>query len=250
MESSDRHSSIPTPQPAESIMTVKIDKKIIKYAVVTEDISPVVAPSSVAATPIHHLGEPLSRPDKLVGNTYKIKTPVTDHALYITINDVVMNEGTPQEHRRPFEIFINSKNMEHFQWIVALTRVMSAVFRKGGDITFLVEELHSVFDPKGGYFKKGGKYIPSLVADIGEVLKQHLTEIGMLAPSDTDPRQQAFLKAKRQEFEAHHSPTAVSSSSPSGFPEGATLCAKCSTQAVVKLDGCLTCLNCGESKCQ
>src|SRR3546814_4430312 len=81
-------------------------------------------------------------------NTYKIKTPVTEHALYITINDVIMNEGTPQEHRRPFEIFINSKNMEHFQWIVALTRVMSAVFRKGGDITFLVEELRSVFDPR------------------------------------------------------------------------------------------------------
>lgn len=107
------------------------------------------------------MGEALSRPDMLIGNTYKIKTPVTEHALYITINDVIMNEGTPHEHRRPFEIFINSKNMEHFQWIVALTRVMSAVFRKGGDVTFLVEELKSVFEPSGGYFKKGGKFVPS-----------------------------------------------------------------------------------------
>ncbi len=225
-------------------MTVKIDKKIVKYAVVTDD-TPVDTPATPAPSPIHQLGEPLSRPDKLVGNTYKIKPPVTDHALYITINDVVMNEGTPQEHRRPFEIFINSKNMEHFQWIVALTRVMSAVFRKGGDITFLVEELHSVFDPKGGYFKRGGKYIPSLVADIGEVLKTHLTEIGMLSSPEADPHQQSFLKAKREEFEAQHTPA-----EPSGFPNGATLCAKCSTQAVVKLDGCLTCLNCGDSKCQ
>ena len=137
-------------------MTLKIDKKIVGYTVVTEEQSnPLSAPGNPhSLAPIHQLGEPLSRPEKLVGNTYKIKTPVTDHALYITINDIVMNAGTPQEHRRPFEIFINSKNMEHFQWIVALTRVMSAVFRKGGDITFLVEELHSVFDPKGGYFKK------------------------------------------------------------------------------------------------
>ncbi len=165
-------------------MAIKIDKKITGYSVLTEEAKAEQAAAEAAKqatapkAEIVQMGEPLSRPDKLVGNTYKIKTPVTEHALYITINDVVMHEGTPQEHRRPFEIFINSKNMEHFQWIVALTRVMSAVFRKGGDITFLVEELHSVFDPNGGYFKKGGKYIPSLVAEIGEVVEQHLQEIG------------------------------------------------------------------------
>ena len=91
-----------------------------------------------------------------------------------------MNEGTDQEYSRPFEIFINSKNMDHFQWIVGLTRVMSAVFRKGGDVTFLLEELQSVFDPNGGYYKKGGKYVPSLVAEIGEVLEKHLIDSGML----------------------------------------------------------------------
>ncbi len=100
--------------------------------------------SIVPKAKVVQLGEPLGRPDKITGSTYKVKTPVTEHALYITINDVVMNEGTEQEHRRSLD-FINSKNMEHFQWIVALTRVMSAVFRKGGDITFLVEELRKCF---------------------------------------------------------------------------------------------------------
>jgi hypothetical protein len=229
-------------------MTIKIDKKITGYAVVTEaEAAPVEEPRATAE--IHQLGEPLSRPDKLVGNTYKIKTPVTDHALYITINDVIMNEGTPQEHRRPFEIFINSKNMEHFQWIVALTRVMSAVFRKGGDITFLVEELHSVFDPKGGYFKKGGKYIPSLVAEIGEVLKEHLHEIGMLKRPEQEAHQKAFLESKRQEYLEKQKAAATISTEESAFPPGATLCAKCSTKAVIRMDNCLTCLNCGDSKC-
>ena len=98
----------------------------------------------------------------LVGSTYKIKTPVSDHAMYVTINDIVLNEGTPHEQRRPFEVFINSKNLDHFQWIVALTRVISAVFRKGGDTTFLVDELKAVFDPKGGYWQPGGKFMPSI----------------------------------------------------------------------------------------
>ncbi len=237
-------------------MTIKIDKKITGYIVVTETpalqesgsagTAPVATPSDLKGADIHQLGEPLSRPDKLVGNTYKIKTPVTDHALYITINDVIMNPGTPQEHRRPFEIFINSKNMEHFQWIVALTRVMSAVFRKGGDITFLVEELHSVFDPKGGYFKKGGKYIPSLVAEIGEVLKEHLYEIGMLQQQEKAADQKAFLEAKRQQYEQQH---LSANPEKDAFPAGASLCTKCSTKAVIQMDGCLTCLNCGESKC-
>jgi len=181
-------------------MAIRIEKKITGFGLVTEEdkakAAEIVAPAPSAT--IVQMGEPLSRPDKLVGNTYKIKTPVTEHALYITINDVIMNEGTPQEHRRPFEIFINSKNMDHFQWIVALTRVMSAVFRKGGDVTFLVEELHSVFDPSGGYFKKGGKYIPSLVAEIGEVVEQHLQEIGMLKKPGLDEHQQKLVAEKKK----------------------------------------------------
>ena len=125
-------------------MAKKIDKKIVGYSVVdpSEDQKEIIEESNIV-----QLGEPLDRPEKITGSTYKVKTPVTEHAFYITINDVIMNEGSPQEHRRPFEIFVNSKNMDHFQWIVGLTRVMSAVFRKGGDVTFLVEELGSVFDP-------------------------------------------------------------------------------------------------------
>ncbi|MEZ0231378.1 MAG: NrdJb [Methylophilaceae bacterium] len=234
-------------------MAIKIEKKITGYNVITEEDK--VKAEEVAAekkateqklADIIQLGEALSRPEKLMGNTYKVKTPVTEHALYITINDVIMNEGTPQEHRRPFEIFINSKNMDHFQWIVALTRVMSAVFRKGGDVTFLVEELHSVFDPSGGYFKKGGKYIPSLVAEIGEVVEQHLQEIGMLKKPEPDQHQKKLIAEKRAEYMEKH---AGDTKNAEGFPPGAQLCNKCSTKAAIIMDGCLTCLNCGESKC-
>ncbi|MFM6978945.1 MAG: NrdJb [Methylophilaceae bacterium] len=231
-------------------MAIKIEKKITGYGLVSEeDKAKDAAASAQAATSnVVQMGEPLTRPEKLVGNTYKIKTPVTEHALYITIYDIIMNEGTPQEHRRPFEIFINSKNMDHFQWIVALTRVMSAVFRKGGDVTFLVEELHSVFDPSGGYFKKGGKYIPSLVAEIGEVLEQHLQEIGMLKKAGLDEHQQKLVEEKRTEFLEKHAKSGEESNA-EGFPAGAQLCTKCSTKAAIVMDGCLTCLNCGESKC-
>ncbi len=233
-------------------MAVKIDKKITGYALVNEEekakAQQAQAKEQEANKIVVQLGEPLSRPDKLVGNTYKIKTPVTEHALYITINDVVMFEGTPQEHRRPFEIFINSKNMEHFQWIVALTRVMSAVFRKGGDVTFLVEELKSVFEPSGGYFKKGGKFVPSLVAEIGEVVEQHLQEIGMLKKEGLDEHQQKLVDEKKAEF-LEKNAKAGGEMNDEGFPKGASLCKKCNTKASIIMDGCLTCLNCGESKC-
>ncbi|MSQ00129.1 MAG: NrdJb, partial [Methylotenera sp.] len=230
-------------------MATKIEKKIVSYALVNEQDKKDAENKAAApeAVKVVQIGEPLSRPDKLVGNTYKIKTPMTEHALYITINDVIMNEGTPQEHRRPFEIFINSKNMEHFQWIVALTRVMSAVFRKGGDITFLVEELKSVFEPSGGYFKKGGKFIPSLVAEIGEVVEQHLQEIGMLKKPGLDQHQQKLVAEKKAEYLEKHA-KAGEEVTAEGFPKGAQLCGKCNTKAAIVMDGCLTCLNCGESK--
>lgn len=131
-------------------MTIKIEKKITDYEVAKDEaVNEMDADYNVV-----RMHEKLERPDTLRGNTYKIKTPLTDHALYVTINDILLNEDTEHEKWRPFEIFINSKNMDHFQWVVALTRVISAVFRKGGDVTFLVEELRSVFDPRGGYFKR------------------------------------------------------------------------------------------------
>jgi len=228
-------------------MAIKIEKKIVGYNVVSEE-DKANALTQKENQNVVQLGEPLGRPEKITGSTYKVKTPVTEHALYITINDIIMNEGTPQEHRRPFEIFINSKNMDHFQWIVGLTRVMSAVFRKGGDVTFLVEELHSVFDPNGGYFKKGGKYVPSLVAEIGEVVEQHLQEIGMLKKPGLDEHQQKLVAEKKKEFLEKQAQTG-SENNAEGFPAGAQLCKKCNTKAAIIMDGCLTCLNCGESKC-
>jgi hypothetical protein len=229
-------------------MAIKIDKKITAYKLVTDEDKKAAEAAPAPSSNIFQMGEPLSRPDMLVGNTYKIKTPVTEHALYITINDVIMYEGTPQEHRRPFEIFINSKNMEHFQWIVALTRVMSAVFRKGGDVTFLVEELKSVFEPSGGYFKKGGKFVPSLVAEIGEVVEKHLQEIGMLKKPGLDEHQQKLVEEKKAEYLEKHAKSGDESND-EGFPKGAQLCKKCNTKASILMDGCMTCLNCGDSKC-
>ena len=145
-------------------MSIKIQGKIVGYEVVKEEEEIATRKEAEAETTdrqsatIIRMTERVLRPEgmeALEGSTYKIKTPLDDHAMYVTINDIILNQGTEHEQRRPFEIFINSKNMDHFQWIVALTRLMSAVFRKGGDVTFLAEELQAVFDPRGGYFKPG-----------------------------------------------------------------------------------------------
>jgi hypothetical protein len=185
----------------------------------------------------------------LHGSTYKVKTPQSEHALYITINDIILNPGTDSEQRRPFEIFINSKNMEQFQWVVALTRVISAVFRKGGDCTFLAEELKAVFDPQGGYFKRGGKFMPSLVAEIGEAIEDHLTKIGMMKAGEITESQRAVLAEKRAEYDARESRLSENGKTDGAFPASASLCGKCMTKAVILMDGCMTCLNCGDSKC-
>jgi len=231
-------------------MAQKISKKIVSYKVLNNDektAAEQVAPEEKKLD-LESMHENVARPEILFGSTYKIKTPQSEHALYITINDMILNEDTEHEERRPYEVFINSKNMEHFQWVLALTRVISAVFRKGGDAVFLVDELKSVFDPKGGYFKKGGVFMPSLVAEIGCTIEQHLKKIGMLQTQEFDTHQKQFLDAKRKEFEAIHSDTSTLDES-GNFPAKALLCAKCQTKALVLMDGCMTCLNCGDSKC-
>lgn len=234
-------------------MAIKIEKKIVSYSVVKEEdkakpavLAPVPADDK-AVSNVVHMHEQIDRPDMLIGSTYKIKTPLTEHALYVTVNDIVLNAGTDHELRRPFEVFINSKSMDHFQWIVALTRIISAVFRKGGDVTFLVEELHSVFDPRGGYFKKGGKYMPSLVAEIGDVIDRHMRMIGLIKDDGLDEHQQKLINEKRAEFESML--TKAEDAESSSFPSGAQLCGKCNTKAMIKMDNCMTCLNCGDSKC-
>lgn len=255
---------------------MKISKKIVGYAVnkPTDQGSKSGAADSKqsndssktegALADVIQMHETLQRPHKLIGSTYKLKTPdhVSAHAMYITINDIVLNEGTEHELRRPFEVFINSKNLEHYQWIVALTLIMSAVFRKGGDITFLVDELRSVFDPRGGYWNKG-KYMPSIIAEIGEVIERHLIDIGMLKNPEPDPEQARLIEEKKAELRREHESTSASESAVAvedtstdeqnagdePWMATATHCSKCNNKSVVLRDGCQTCMNCGDSKC-
>ena len=243
-------------------MAIRIDQKIVDYRIASGPALDAPPPARDGERPggaeapepreqesaqVIHMHEQVERPEMLLGSTYKIRTPLSEHALYVTINDIVLNRGTRHEQRRPFEVFINSKNMEHFQWIVALTRIISAVFRKGGDVTFLVDELRSVFDPRGGYFKRGGRYMPSLVAEIGDAIESHLRHIGLLKGDGLDERQRDLLARKRREYGA--SPPGARGGESGGFPAGAQLCAKCSVQAVVFSDGCMICLSCGDSQC-
>ena len=235
-------------------MAIKIEKKIVGYKVATKEQQ---QEAQAEANQIEHqqedeanvvrMHERLERPEMLRGTTYKIKPPVSDHAMYITINDIVLNQGTEHEKYRPYEIFINSKNLDHYQWIVALTRVLSSVFRKGGDVAFLVEELKAVFDPKGGYFAGEGRFMPSIIAELGYVIERHFKSIGIISPEVLDEHQKELIEKKRQEFENQDKQTDAFVNQE--FPHGSTLCGQCNTVAVVLMDNCETCLNCGYSKC-
>ncbi|PWE32085.1 adenosylcobalamin-dependent ribonucleoside-diphosphate reductase [Maritimibacter sp. 55A14] len=204
----------------------------VEIAALLDDAAPreVVALSdSVPATPhgdVVYISEPLDRPEALDGLTYKIKWPGSEHAIYITINDIIVNG-----HRRPFEVFINSKNMEHFAWTVALTRMISAVFRRGGDVSFVVEELKAVFDPRGGAWVQG-KYIPSILAAIGGVIEEHLIAIGFIDAAG------AGLKS-----DPHGIPAPGA-----GLPRGPA-CSSCGSYEMRMIEGCMTCADCGFSKC-
>jgi len=172
-----------------------------------------------------YMSEPLDRPQTLEGNTYKLKWPNSEHAIYVTVNDLVINEA-----RRPFEVFINSKNMEHFAWTVGLTRMISAVFRRGGDVSFVVEELKAVFDPRGGAWVQG-KYIPSILAAIGGVIEQHMVATG-------------FLAAEGMALKADPQAQVVNL----GASRGAA-CPSCGAFEMQMKEGCMTCGSCGHSKC-
>jgi ribonucleoside-diphosphate reductase alpha chain len=186
---------------------------------------PAPAPRLTGTGGIVYMTRPLDRPEELLGRTYKIKWLDSDHAFYITINDIE-KDG----RRRPFEIFINSKNMEAYAWALALTRMISAVFRRGGDVSFVVDEMKAIFDPRGGQWMSG-RYVPSLLAAIGEVIERHMIEIGFMG------QRQASLSGL---MEAHAIPA-----------EGARarFCPRCGDASFVKLEGCDSCLSCGYSKC-
>jgi len=212
---------MPTPQPAQP-MPASLPL-------------PVAASAALALRPVErtesggivYMTKPLDRPGDLLGHTYKVRWPDLDHAFYITINDIEQDG-----RRRPFEIFINSKNMEHYAWTVALTRMISAVFRRGGDVSFVVEELKAVFDPRGGQWM-GGRYVPSLLAAIGEVIERHLISTGFMT------------NAPWAQTDAQRAAAAVAGA------EGAAVrrCPRCSQPGLIKLEGCDTCLSCGYSKC-
>ena len=185
------------------------------------------APEADEGADVVYLSEPLDRPQTLEGNTYKLKWPDSEHAIYLTVNDIIVGG-----RRRPFEVFINSKNMEHFAWTVALTRMISAVFRRGGDVSFVVEELKAVFDPRGGAWIKG-KYIPSILAAIGGALETHLVSIG-------------FMEGEGMGLK--NDPTANQQVVNLDQPRGKA-CPSCGQFGMRMVEGCMTCPSCGHSKC-
>ena len=203
-----------------SVLSVSEDKQDLSAAV------PEARNDASEGAEVVHLSEPLRRPASLEGQTYKVKWPNTEHAIYITINDVILNG-----HRRPFEVFINSKNMEHFAWTVALTRMISAVFRRGGDVSFVVEELKAVFDPRGGAWVEG-KYIPSILAAIGGVIEQHLISIG-------------FIEGEGMGLKADPKAEVVNLPGQGAGPA----CPSCGQYGMQMIEGCMTCRDCGHSKC-
>ncbi|WP_299294532.1 adenosylcobalamin-dependent ribonucleoside-diphosphate reductase [uncultured Tateyamaria sp.] len=203
-----------------SVLTVAEEKPAEVAVRANDDAEPMQPHGDVI-----YMAEPLDRPNALEGNTYKVKWPDSEHALYITINDLVIGG-----HRRPFEVFINSKNMEHFAWTVALTRMISAVFRRGGDVSFVVEELKAVFDPRGGAWMQG-KYIPSILAAIGGVIEQHLVATG-------------FIEGEGMGLKSDPKADVVGIDAPRG-----KACSSCGSYELRMVEGCMTCASCGFSKC-
>ena len=185
------------------------------------------------------MAKPLEREGVLAGYTYKLRWPGSDHAIYITINDIERDGhagGVPSTRRRPFEVFINSKNLEHYAWTVALTRMISAIFRRGGDVTFVVEELKAVFDPQGGQWM-GGRYVPSLLAAIGEVIETHMIRTGFLVPDAQDAGQDGGAEAQRKVLACRRR-----------LGRG-KICPRCSSPSLHRQEGCWVCNSCGYSKC-
>ncbi len=195
------------------------------------------SPKAPARDGVVYIAQPLERPAELPGSTYKIKWPGSDHAIYITLNDLVQDG-----RRRPFEIFINSKNMEHYAWTVALTRMISAVFRRGGDVSFVVEELKAVFDPRGGQWMEG-RYVPSLLAAIGAVIERHLVDIGFLAPGEQPLRIDAVQPKAVLVAGGHEEGSGAAGEQRLGQ------CPQCGAAALTHRDGCDLCLSCGYSRC-
>ena len=231
-----------------AVLEVKSDKKAKQPEQATlpfdQPTARVAKSSAEMGSTVHQMFQPFERPESLKGHTYKLNWPESEHALYVTLNDFIDDNG----RERPFEVFINSKNMEHYAWTVALCRMISAVFRRGGDVSFVVEELKNVFDPRGGHWV-GGKYVPSLLAALGEVIERHMILIGFLKGGEAQhepPKPQAQVVNQVVNLD-------VTSSNDDNEPKDRdprmSFCPKCNQPGLIKQSGCDTCLECGYSKC-
>jgi len=207
----------------QATVPLKIDKKIIGWSVRTNT-------DEQGNTHTVKEAETLDRPPVVEGRTYKISPAVTDSAMYITINDLILEDGS----HRPIEMFISSKHVPHQQWITALTRMISAIFRKPGPFLFVAEELQQIFDPQGGYFA-GGRMVPSVVAHVGTILQEHFEHIGIMEKPEISADQKVVMADKLEQ----------------ATDKGMSMmtCPKCHQPALVRLDGCDTCTSCGDSKC-
>ncbi len=191
---------------------------------------PIPKPDDVyEAGGVVYMTQPLNRPEELPGSTYKLKWPDSDHAIYVTLNDIIQDG-----RRRPFEVFINSKNMEHYAWTVGLTRMISAVFRRGGDVSFVVDELKAVFDPRGGQWMDG-KYVPSLLAALGEVIEKHMIQNGFLPATEHSGK--------------YSEPAIGEERRVVGLNGSFRQCPKCAQPSLIRQEGCDVCSSCGYSKC-
>jgi len=227
---------------SEEKKMIAITQKITSVALADSTVPAEIKPEPVVVR--EQLNERVKRPRVLNGRTYKIAVPenILSSALYLTINDIVLNEGGEHESVQPFEVFFASKDTKAFQWVAALSLLISAVFRKGGDVTFLIEELKSVTDPNGGYFHQMAHGImPSIVAHIGYTIEEHFKYLGIIKTEVAEPipeELKAFIDERREEYVAT-----------GGSMAHATVCEKCHEKAVIRLDNCPTCTNCGDSKC-
>ena len=213
--------------------TVQITSKIVGYKVIDKKAEQTEAKVEVVKPTV---GE-IKRPERLAGVTYKLKSPLAKAAMYVTINDIVNDDGS----RQPFEIFIYSKDSTHYEWITALTR-------RGGDLKFILEELECIMTPGGsGYIAKGGRHVPSLVAEISLfAIREHFKGLGIIETVQHDEFVVEYLKGKKDEYVAR---TGDKDDAHTGYPKNAVVCPSCHTKAMIPMDNCMTCLACGESKC-
>jgi hypothetical protein len=230
----------------------KVDKKITGYSVVAKDAIAVMKAAVAPETKIEVMSSDWKRHHALPASVYKIeKCPNSpDAAVYVTISNAVLNPGTEHETVVPAEIFINSKDVSHQQWITALTRTISAIFRKGGDMGFIVDELLGICDPGAGFLQRG-VWHPSLISQVGGVIKEHLEGLkgeDFIPPGMREPHQPVWGKEGLYKERGVFNKTEEELLTPS-YPPNATICPKCNHKAVTLLDGCATCLSCGESKC-